>query len=54
MFRRGDNTLCGRNVATEADGRVLDDQHLIPVVGQGVEHGLPAGAVDERAMHQDD
>src|SRR5690348_9320800 len=34
--------------------RGLDDQGLVSLLGQDVVDGLPAGTIDERAMHEHD
>ena len=52
---RGCNRALGDDhVIGERDGRVLDDDDFVSVLGQDVVDALPAGSVDESAVDQDD
>jgi hypothetical protein len=41
-------------VVVQGQGRVLDDGDAVAAGGERVVHALPAGAVDEPAVHEDD
>ena len=53
MLRLDDRKVGRGNVAFQARRRILNDQHLIAVPRQDVVDGLPAGTIDESAMHED-
>ena len=50
----GDGALGGRDVVGERGRRVLDDGDVIAVLIEDLLDAVPAGAIDEAAMHEDD
>jgi hypothetical protein len=50
----GDGTLRESDVIGERDCRILDVGDIVTLSGQSVVDALPAGAVDEAAVDEDD
>jgi hypothetical protein len=49
-----EDPVCRDDVAFEGDGGVLRDADSVAVLGERVVHALPAGTVDETAVHEHD